>query len=93
MLKTETVNPFTISSAKELFIDGNILEYLSDEEVLYFFGQLIDQVCPNQKEYQKMVYQNCVDIITQSLRLKLYQDKTIPFTRIFNILYVTLSRE
>lgn len=89
-LSTETANPFSIVDNR-LMIDPCILEDLSGEELINYFISSIDDCYPHKSERQNMIYNTSIFILTQSLDLNLYPDRTKAFIRIFDILIPVLS--
>ena len=89
-LTTETINPFSIADNR-LMIDPYIMEDLSGEELVNYFISCIDDNYPYKSERQNMIYNTTIFILTQSLDLNLYADRTKAFVRIFDILIPVLS--
>jgi len=89
-LRTETINPFSITGNR-LVIDPCIMEDLSGEELVNYFISSIDEYFPYKTERQNMIYNTTIFILTQSLDLNLYPDRTKAFVRIYDILLPVLS--
>ncbi|MDB5255931.1 MAG: hypothetical protein JWM14_626 [Chitinophagaceae bacterium] len=89
-LRTETINPFSITDNR-LMIDHCSLEDLSGEELVNYFISSIDDTFPYKNERQNMIYNTTIFILTQSLELNLYPDRTKAFVRIYDILLPVLS--
>jgi hypothetical protein len=89
-LRTEIRNPFSVSEDR-LTIDSFIMEELSGDELTNYFISMIDEVYPYKTERQNMIYNTSIFILTQSLDLNLYPDRTKAFIRIYDILYPVLS--
>ena len=89
-LRTETTNPFSLSDHR-LMIDPFIMEDLSGEELINYFISSIDDAYPNKNERQNMIYNTSIFILTQSLDLNLYPDRTKAFIRIFDVLIPVLT--
>lgn len=89
-LKTEAINPFSITE-NGLMFDLYIMEDLSGEELVNYFISSIDESFPYKNERQNMIYNTTIFILTQSLDLNLYPDRTKAFVRIYDILLPVLS--
>lgn len=89
-LRTDTINPFSIAN-QHLMIDAFIMEDLSGDELINYFISTIDEAYPYKNERQNMIYNTSIFILTQSLDLNLYPDRTKAFMRIFDILIPVLS--
>jgi hypothetical protein len=88
--RTETTNPFAIADGR-LLMDTYIMDDLSGEELTSCFISMIDETYPYKNERQNMIYNTTIFILTQSLDLNLYPDRTKAFLRIFDILLPVLS--
>ena len=91
-LNAVEVNPFSIEKGEELVIDQYILDKLSNAELVNYFISLVDEEFPYKKKSQEMIYNTSIFILTQSLDLNLYEDRTKAFERVFGILIPVLTK-
>jgi hypothetical protein len=91
-VNTATQNPFAIANGNQLFIDHYALEDLPNQELINYFVSLIDETFPYRNEGKNMIYNTSIFILTQSLDLNLYEDRTKAFVRIYDVLQPILKK-